>query len=94
MQRGDEMTTLEAAIAVPLILLMVLSLILAAPLGYTAVLATAKLSVEETQMDRTIRPEQLIRIGMAVTDSASILSAWIPGLGDLLVALGGSRDVG
>ena len=85
------MTTLEAAIVVPLVLLLALSLVLSAPLVYSGVLSTARLSVAETVEEPGLRPEVLIRIGMALTDSASILSEWIPGLGDLLVALGGNR---
>ena len=88
------MTTLEAAIVVPLVLLLALSLVLSAPLVYSGVLSTARLSVAETVEEPGLRPEVLIRIGMALTDSASILSEWIPGLGDLLVALGGSREGG
>jgi hypothetical protein len=88
------MTTLEAAIAVPLVLLLVLALILSAPLVYSGVLSTARLSVAETLKEQDLRPEVLIRTGMALTDSASILSEWIPGLGDLLIAIGGSREGG
>ena len=86
--------TVEAALAVPLVLLLVLSVLLAFPALYGDAAATARASVEKTCSDAPPRPDGPIRTVLALTDSASLLSAAVPGLGDVLAALGGRREDG
>ena len=88
------MTSLEAAIAVPLGLLLVLSVLLAFPVLYGDAAATARASVEETRRESPPRPDGPMRTALAIADTASLLSASVPGLGDVLSALGGRREDG
>ena len=82
-------SALEAAIAVPLVLLLVFALLLSTPPAYEGSVEAARLSVAESRHEDRINPIWLIRYGMAAGDSASILSEWVPGLGDVLAGLGG-----
>jgi hypothetical protein len=86
------MTALETAIAIPLIFWLVFSLLLSSPILYGNAEALAREAVRTTESGATARPDGWMRTGMALGDSAALLSDWIPGLGDLLSGLGGPRE--
>ena len=86
------MTALETAIAIPLTLWLVFSLLLSAPRIYSTVETSARESVQTTRTAPATRPDGWIRIGLVLGDSAALLSGWIPGIGEALTAFGGQRE--
>ncbi len=86
------MTALETAIAIPLVFWLLFALLLTAPRLYAVADASAAEAVASTCETPATRPDGWIRAGLALGDSAAILSEWVPGLGDALSILGGQRE--
>lgn len=85
-------SALEAAIVIPMALLLVLALLFSAPPSYRLTESAARGALTATDAGRDTPPAELIRSIMTATDSASLLSGWIPGIGTALAALGGSTS--
>jgi hypothetical protein len=87
-------SALEAAIVIPVVVLLVLALLFSAPPAYRRTERAARDAVSATDAGGDSAPSGLVRAIMAATDSASLLSGWIPGLGPALGALGGTDSPG